>query len=181
MARNRSVRAAARAFAKRTAGMSRSTLIPSLLVCAGALLAAPAPAQTVNGLVAAYGFASGTSWSTAGKFGNALVFNGTNARVTVPNTASLQLTTAMTLEAWVLPTTAPTGGRASVDKPVDVYSLMASTDNGNRPGVGGTWNDGNKNIFGPTVLPVNTWSHLATTFDGTTVRFFVNGVQVSQD
>jgi chitodextrinase len=178
--------------------MSRSTLIPSLLVCAGALLAAPAPAQTVNGLVAAYGFeegsgtaigdasgrnnngvASGTSWSTAGKFGNALVFNGTNARVTVPNTASLQLTTAMTLEAWVLPTTAPTGWRAIVDKTVDGYYLMASTDNGNRPGVGGTWNDGNKNIFGPTVLPVNTWSHLATTFDGTTVRFFVNGVQVS--
>src|ERR1044071_2013322 len=91
MARKRSVRAAARAFAKRTAGMSRSTLIPSLLVCAGALLPAPAPAQTVNGLVAAYGFeegsgtaigdasgrnnngvASGTSWPTAGKIGNPL-------------------------------------------------------------------------------------------------------------
>ena len=93
------------------------------------------------------GVASGTTWTT-GKFGNALVFNGTNAQVTVPNAASLQLTTGMTLEAWVFPTTAPTGWRAIVDKNVDGYYLMASTDNGNRPGVGGTWTDGNKNIFG---------------------------------
>ena len=31
---------------------------------------------------------------------------------------------------------------------------------------------------GPAALPLNTWSHIATTYDGTTMRFFVNGVQV---
>ena len=41
----------------------------------------------------------------AGKFGNALSFNGTNASVTVPDSNSLDLTTGMTLEAWVKPTT----------------------------------------------------------------------------
>jgi fibronectin type 3 domain-containing protein len=162
------------------------------------LSAAPVHAQTIPGLVAAYGFeegsgtaigdvsglnnngvASGTTWSTAGKFGNALVFNGTNAQVTVPNAASLQLTTAMTLEAWVFPTTAPTGWRSIVDKNVDGFYLMASTDHGNVPGAGGTWTNGNKNVFGTAVLPVNTWTHLATTFDGTAVRLFVNGVQVA--
>src|SRR5262245_21130959 len=84
-----------------------------------------------SGLVAAYGFnegsgttvtdvsgntntgtISGATWTTAGKFGGALVFNGTNARVTISDAPSLRLTTGMTLEAWVFPTTAPTGWRA---------------------------------------------------------------------
>src|SRR4051812_46708660 len=106
--------------------MSRLTFISSLTLCLALLLAGAARAQTSTGLVAAYGFdegsgtavgdasgqnnngvASATTW-TAGKFGNALVFNGTTAKVTVPNAPSLQLTTGMTLEAWVFPTTVPT-------------------------------------------------------------------------
>ena len=49
------------------------------------------------------GTLSNATWSTAGKFGNALFFNGTNARVNVPDSNSLDLTSAMTLEAWVRP------------------------------------------------------------------------------
>ena len=113
--------------------MLRFKIIPCTAVCLALLLAGVARAQTTTGLVAAYGFdegtgtaisdasglnnngvASGTTWTT-GKFGNALVFNGTNAQVTIPNAASLQLTTGMTLEAWVFPTTAPTGWRSVVD------------------------------------------------------------------
>src|SRR6266853_2099906 len=119
------------------------------------------------------------SIAAAGRFGNALAFNGTSARVTVPDAASLQLTTGMTLEAWVFPTATPTSWRAIVDKTVDGYYLMASTDQGDRPSVGGTWVGGNQNTYGPSVLALNAWTHLAATFDGETVRLYVNGALVA--
>ena len=50
------------------------------------------------------GTISGATWTSSGKYGNALMFNGTSALVTVHDSVSLQLTAGMTLEAWVYPT-----------------------------------------------------------------------------
>src|SRR5438105_147505 len=49
------------------------------------------------------GTISGATWSSTAKFGKSLLFNG-SSMVTVPDAASLHLTTGMTLEAWVRPT-----------------------------------------------------------------------------
>ena len=49
------------------------------------------------------GTISGATW-TAGRFGQALSFDGVNDLVTVNDANSLDLTTGMTLEAWVYPT-----------------------------------------------------------------------------
>ena len=68
---------------------------------------------------------SGVSWSAQGKFGNALVFNGTNGLVTIPDAASLRLTTAMTLEAWVNPAAVSSAWRDVIYKGNDNYFLMA--------------------------------------------------------
>ena len=158
----------------------------------------PAAPLPTAGLVAAYGFGEGTgttvtdvsgtgnggtvvatTWSAAGKYGGALQFNGSTSGVTVPDATSLDLTTGMTLEAWVYPTVALSGWRGVIGKDVDRYYLMASSG-GNVPAAGGTWvGSGNQNLFAPTPLTVNTWTHLAATFDGTTVRLFTNGVQVA--
>ena len=99
-----------------------------------------------TGLVAAYSFDEGSgtilhdtsgngnngtitnaTWSTSGKFGDALSFNGTSAVVNIPNSASLGLTTAMTLEAWVDPSAANSGWADVVYKGNDNYWLEASS------------------------------------------------------
>jgi hypothetical protein len=50
------------------------------------------------------GAISGATWITQGRFGKALSFDGVNDWVTINDAASLDLTTSMTLEAWVYPT-----------------------------------------------------------------------------
>src|SRR5262249_26223104 len=50
-----------------------------------------------------HGTLNGATWTTAGKFGGALSFNGTSNWVTVNDAPSLDFTTGMSLEAWVNP------------------------------------------------------------------------------
>jgi hypothetical protein len=158
---------------------------------------APQASSAPSGQVAAYSFnenagtsvadASGSgnggsigtaTWSTAGKYGNALSFNGSGARVTVPDSPSLRLTTGMTLEAWVFPTTVNAVWRDVIYKGNDDYYVEATSSNG-RPVGGGTFGGNNGEAYGTANLAANTWTHLAATYDGTTLRFYVNGTQVS--
>jgi hypothetical protein len=160
--------------------------------------------SAVAGLVAAYSFnegsgisvgdatgkghtgtLSGATWNTQGKFGNALTFNGVNSWVTVADANDLDLTTGMTLEAWVFPTAAAT---ATTWRNVlikersggEVYNLYADTDThvptlyvvrAANPGtpVG---------LSGATQIPLNTWTHLTATYDNAMLRLYVNGTLV---
>ena len=149
-----------------------------------------------GGLVAAYGFDEGSgsttadssgnantgtlsaaTWTSAGKYGPALAFNGTSSKVVVADAASLDLRTALTLEAWVRPT-ALTAWRTIALKERSggiVYSLYAN-EPGNRP-VGQVDSGGEQNAYGSGSLPLDTWSHIAVTWDGTVLRLYVNGSQ----
>src|SRR5262249_50885505 len=119
------------------------------------------------------------TWSTAGKYGKALQFNGTSSLVTVPDAASLHLTSAMTLEAWVNPSTVSAAWRDVIYKGNDNFYLETTSSNGSKPDAGliagGTYAD----VFGTAALAANTWSFLTETYDGSTVRLYVNGTQVA--
>ena len=88
------------------------------------------------------------TWTTAGKNGNALSFNGTSNLVSVADAADLDLTTGLTLEAWVRPTTL-SGWRTVAIKEAPgglAYALYAH-DNAPRPA--GTLNTGGIDVNVP--------------------------------
>ena len=76
------------------------------------------------------GTISGATWTSAGKSGGALAFDGVNDIVTIADKASLDLTTGMTLEAWIRPTANSTW-RTVVTKETSgnlTYGLFSNSD-----------------------------------------------------
>jgi glucose/arabinose dehydrogenase len=126
-----------------------------------------------NGNLAAIGSAA---WTPAGRFGSALQFDG-SARAAVSDSPSLDLTEALTLMAWVRPAALSTYWNDVIIKEEGAYYLLADTPDGN-PAAGGTFHP-----FGPLhgagSLPLNQWTHLATSYDGAFIRLYVGGVQVA--
>ena len=161
-------------------------------------LTAPLPPTTNPGLVASYSFNEGTgttvadgsghgntgtisgaTWTTGGKYGNALKFNGTSNLVSIANSASLNLTTGMTLEAWVNASTVNSKWRDVIYKGNDVYFMEATSDHSSYPAGGITLSGAAPVAYATKSLTASTWTHLALTFDGATLRMYVNGALVS--
>jgi hypothetical protein len=147
-----------------------------------------------SGLVAAYGFEegsgstlsdssgngnggtiSGASWTPSGRFGKALSFS--SGMVSINDSASLHLSSGLTLEAWVRPSALTATWSDIIFKANDNYFLMGSTPQSQLPDLGGTF--AATNLYGTNALALNTWTHIAGTYDGTTMRFYVNGVAVA--
>lgn len=159
----------------------------------------PGPAPT---LVAAYAFdegmgssaadasgsanvgtLSGPTWTAAGKHGGALSFDGVNDRVTIADSPSLDLTYGMTLMAWVNPTAIDSDWRTVIHKEDQAWELdygLFAADGAEQPPAGYLNHDGV--VFattGQSALPLDTWSHLALTYNDVTQDLFVNGTLVA--
>ncbi|MBK8816451.1 MAG: PKD domain-containing protein [Methylococcaceae bacterium] len=114
-----------------------------------------------------------------GHYGKGLLFDGINDWITVNDSASLDLNSAYTLEAWVKPVSYGPGNILVKEQAGgSVYSLYSSED-ADFPI--GAFNDaaGYRVVSGTSILPVNQWSHLISTYNGDNQRLYVNGVQVA--
>ena len=182
------------AVARDTAGNLRTSAAVTVQV-----LNEPPPAG--SGLVAAYGFDEGTGtvasdasgqgntgtiagaiW-TPGRFGQSLEFDGVADWVTVAASGELNFSSAMTVEAWVYPTEA--GGWRSVvfkeapgeirDHNYGLYSGFAAQGPGGHVLLDGFAD--NVKAHAPAVIVLNRWTHVATTYDGSVLRAYVDGVE----
>ena len=135
---------------------------------------------------------NGVDWNYAGKYGKAVEFTGTGG-ITVPNANSLNLS-LYTIEAWIYPTAnPPTNTFAPVinkyDYPtgsggyfLEYKSATGSCGVANASLAGHAEQVTNTNIWTCDVnanIPLNQWTHLAGTYDGTNISLYRDGQLVS--
>src|SRR5947209_10850069 len=122
---------------------------------------------------------SGVTFAT-GEVGQAFSFDGSGG-VLVPDANNLDVTTEVTLDAWVnaaelsnLPLIFSkfVGGNGS-------YELELDDDGSVRSNVSGDGSSYDALISGPGVVTTGSWYHVATTFNAGDWKIYVNGIQVA--
>ncbi len=122
---------------------------------------------------------SGATADQPGIINRSVAFVGGSAS-TAANPSTLSITgTALTMAAWVYPTAFPPS--AIIVSKENSYAM--AINNGRfqaeiktNPGSGCSWS-----FAGGTPLTLNTWQHLAVTYDGAFMRLYVNGVVKDTD
>lgn len=121
---------------------------------------------------------NGPTWTT-GVLGGAAAFDGVDDKIDVPYSAALN-PSQFTVSCWAKVTGGAGTYRSPLtcrkDGPQGGYLFYAGTNNMWQfwTGKGSGWNQ----LSGGAVA-LNTWTHLTGTYDGTTMRFYVNGTLAS--
>ncbi|MFC1742201.1 DUF2341 domain-containing protein, partial [Nanoarchaeota archaeon] len=145
-------------------------------------------ARDYSGNFSNHGTVSGATWSSTGGYdGNgAYVFDGVDDYIEIANHPSLRGMSELTISAWVYIRSKTLW---------DVIVHKADNDNNTNSSYGlildnstdqrfffllwNTSRGGSSGIYSDAAAPVNSWVHVVGTYDGYSVKLYVNGTQQS--
>ncbi len=133
----------------------------------------------------------GATYAT-GKVGQAFSFNGTSGHILVPDSSSLDVTTQFTMSAWVNPAALmaapPFPGKGAIISKIgggggnNGYQYGISHDNTKIScqfnAQGEPWPGNQLVATVPGGISLNTWTHIACTYNNANLTAYVNGAQV---
>lgn len=121
-------------------------------------------------------YGSGIQW-TEGKLNKGLVFTGSDAHpqwINVPHSPDLNIQQAITMEAWMFPNEiGPT--RATIIHKSSSYHLQLDMTSKVTVRLYGLEPSGYQTSHGR--VKICEWNHIAITYDGTEIKFYINGEQ----
>ena len=132
---------------------------------------------TSSNWIAPGGVVSGFTTATVCSLAAALNFDGIDDYVSISSNASLSMTSAITIEAWVKTNGSPTGEQYIITKSNDSYfvGLNVAGNVGRASfyinGVSTGWLYSNS-----TSINDNNWHHIASTYDGSVIKIYIDGI-----
>lgn len=110
---------------------------------------------------------------SAGMVGQAFSFDGDGDYVSIPDSASLDITEAITIDAWIFRADAGSNQGLLKKGPPGangVYSLALYLNRFHF-----LLNIADLNMGSTATIPVGVWTHVAATYDGATAKIYING------
>jgi hypothetical protein len=129
------------------------------------------------------GIPTSVTQGVAGKINTAYAFNGTSSKVDMGNPVNLSLTSAGSLSCWVYPSGNPSDGivASKGNFSSDTYGYGIDYLGANNVFEGELANgSAHQTIsFNGVKIVLKTWYYLSLTWDGTTIRTYINGIMSS--
>jgi hypothetical protein len=120
-----------------------------------------------NGTLSSFNFNASSGWTSSGRRGGALVFDGIDDKVAY---SAISVGTTSTVAAWIYPTAPPgPSGYGAIFAQDDVIGLWFVT--GNKVTFFYSGNDHTNNTF----ITLNKWHHIAVVDNAGSVTFYLDG------
>jgi len=127
------------------------------------------------------GTINGATWTTSGKYGNALTFDGNNDYVSLGNNSALTPSNQVTFASWIK-LAAVTGTPQMIIGKYNTsgaYPYQLRIQGGDKVRFS-VRTSSSEDVDTSNILSANQWIHVAGTWDGTIMRIYINGTAVPQ-